>query len=180
MNRDYEYFTEFFKDPTQFNNFDFHEIMREWIEHMQEHAGEFNYLEDEEWRERRERIIEDIGRRVDIREEFDELIEISELNAPVSDADKITIQERWVNFLKNNQFDYEFTDEQIAAADAELKELKRLCEECRIFEERAKIARLEEQKALANLDEALVKYYERTGKRIVLPAHTFKKKPQGN
>lgn len=180
MNKEYEYFAEFFNDPTQYNNHDFHELMREWVEYMNEHAGEFNYLEDEEWRERRETILDDIERRVELREEFDELTTFFAADAPDDDYKRLEMQFRYVRFLKNNQFDFGFADELIAAAEKDLSTLARMIDECRILEKRAEAARLQKMKSVAQLDNVLAKYYEKTGKQIVLPAYAFKRKPKGN
>ena len=180
MSKDYEYFADFFKNPASFNNFEFHEKLGEWIEYMKEHAGEFNYLEDEEWRERRERVIEDIGRREVIREEFEDLTATLEAHQKYGDDEKIINLELWLAFMKNYRFEYGFTNEQIAETEAQLDKFICSVEAVRVTQEKARIAEIEEREAVAELDEALAVHYEKTGKIPVITTLKSRKKPTGN
>ncbi len=180
MNKEYEYFARFFTVPESYHNQDFQRIMREWVDYMDAHAGEFNYLEDEDWRERRELIIAEIDRREDMRDEYEEITAAIESPEVTSNEERIHNLSCWLEFIKKYQFEYQFTDEDIHGTEKRLVIFKQAVEEARVLDERARFARLEQQKHLAALADALVEHYEKTGKHPILPVFPAKKKPRGN
>lgn len=175
MKRDLEYFKEFLDNPKAYNVKDFHDWLREWGKYIKEHEDEFNYLEDEEWREIRERVIEAIDIQVDLRDEFDEIEEkLDSIRECEADAEKIAIYKEWQAFMKKYQWEYQFTDEMIAESEARLDKLIRSIEKEEIAKENLKKSRAEYQKSLDDMDDSLFEHYKRTGKRPVLSALQFK------
>lgn len=180
MSKDLKYFKEFLENPAAYNNRDFYGRLREWADYIDEHKDEFNYLQDDEWKETRERIIADIDRREDAREEFDELNEEFEKVHKLDYQKKIFLYQRWLLFMKTNQFLYDFTDEQISDMTEHLERSIRAEERCLIAGENLRVAEAEAEKSLKELDEALDEHYKNTGKIPILTMLPTKKKYDGN
>jgi ribosomal protein L17 len=180
MNKDYEYFKEFLDNPAPYSNNEFHSKLRDWAEYIKARADEFNYLEDDEWKEIRERIIEEIGRREDIRAEFEELDWLLETIEKFGSTARIKVYNRWLSFMKNNQLEYDFTDEQIAELEASLESLIHAERRCEITGQKVLMAKINYRKSIEKLDDDLAEYYEKTGKTPVLTSLPLKKKIKGN
>lgn len=183
MKRDLEYFKEFLADPGSYRVREFYQWIREWIGYVKEHSDEFNYLEDEEWREVRERVLEALEIKEDMRDEFEELQErLDSVDETWSDNDRLEIYREWLEFMKRNQDEYYFTDDQIEDSENCLNKLVLSVLDCEIAEERLKGSRARHQKSLAEMDDWLAGHYERTGHRIVLTSLSYKyrKRLKGN
>jgi chromosome segregation ATPase len=183
MAKELEYFKEFLENPSSYKVKEFYEFIHQWIDHIKAHEGEFNYLEDEEWREIKDRVLEALEEKEDMRDEFNELQErLDAAQELETDAEKIAVYKEWQEFMKGNQDEYNFTDEQIADSEAQLDNLILSVLDCEIAEERLKGSRRRYQNSLAELDDSLAEHYERTGRRLVLTSLAFKfnKRLKGN
>ena len=178
MAKELEYFKEFLENPSSDKVKEFYEFIHEWIEYINAHAGEFNYLEDEEWREIKDRVLEALEEKEDMREEFEELEEkLDSVRELETDAEKIAVYKEWLAFMKRNQDEYRFTDEQISESERKLNELILKILDSEAAHERLKRSQREYQESVAEVDEALTEHYVRTGKRLVL---TSLKRRNGN
>ncbi|HEY0427604.1 MAG TPA: hypothetical protein VGC76_07455 [Pyrinomonadaceae bacterium] len=183
MVKDLEYFTDFLENPGSYKVREFYEFIHEWIKYVKAHENEFNYLEDEEWREIKDRVLEALEIKEDLRDEFEDLQErLDAIEDSDNDAEKIAVYKEWTAFMKTNQTEYGFTDEQIADSESSLNNLILSVLDCEVAEERLRGSRHRYQKSLAKLDDSLAEHYERTGRRLVLTALQFKyrKRLRGN
>lgn len=181
MEKEFEYFKDFLEDPGSYNVREFFEWVHEWAQYLTTHKDEFNYLEDEEWREIRERLIAAFEVKEDLRLEFEDLSErLEAFDENTSDQDRIDLYRDWLEFMKRNQAEYEFTDEQIAGSEIVLNNFKQSVRKSEIAEENLRKSTIELQKSIDELDEALFEHYERTGKRPILTSLHAKKKISGN
>lgn len=181
MKKDLEYFKDFLANPASYNIRDFYPIIREWAEYTVAHKDEFNYLEDEEWREIRERVLAALEIKEDIKEEFEILkVKVNLAENLTADAEKIAIYKEWLEFMKRNQFEYDFPDEAITTSETNLNKLIISVLDCEIAEERTKGCKMRYEKALKDLDDSINDHYQRTGKRPVLSALQFKSRNKGN
>jgi chromosome segregation ATPase len=183
MAKDLEYFKDFLDNPGSYKVKEFYEYIREWVKYVTEHKDEFNYLEDEEWREIKERVLEALEIKEDLRDEFEELEErLDAVHELETEAEKLEVYREWLEFMKKNQAEYAFTDEQISKTEAQLHKLTLSILDCEASQERLKRSRKEYQESLEELDDSIFEHYVRTGKRPVLSALQFKfgKRLKGN
>ena len=183
MAKELEYFKDFLENPSSYKVKEFYEFIHEWIDYIKAHADEFNYLEDEEWREIKDRVLEALEEKEDLREEFEELEErLDSVEELEIDADRIAVYKEWQAFMEKYQDEYGFTDEQIAESEAHLNELILKVLDYEVAEERLKGSSMRYRKSLEKLDNTLAEHYERTGKRLVVTALQFKfsKRLKGN
>lgn len=175
MKRDFEYFREFLDNPKAYNVRDFHDLLREWAEYIKEHKDEFNYLEDEEWREIRERVMEAIEIHFDLKDKLDEMEEkLNSIEVLKTDAEKIAVYREWHAFMKKYQWEYQFTDERIAESEGRLNKFILAIQKEEAAEEDLRKSKAEYQKSLDDIDDSLFEHYKRTGKRPILSALQFK------
>lgn len=178
--KEFNIYHEFFEKPESFNNREFYDWVKKWGTYLSEYKDEFKYLEDDDWAEIRDRLLNELYRREDLNDEFDALRE--ELEAGMDDYsdERIDFYRRWVEFMKRNRFEFDFSDELVNEAELKLDKLNRKLDE-QIFA-RAKLERLkiELDEDIASLDDKMAEYYERTGIRPVLNALPGKNRIKGN
>ena len=176
MNKDLEYFKLFLDDPGAYKVKEFYEWIREWAEYIEEHKHEFNYLEDEEWSEVKDRVLEVLTVQEDRREEFWEIQEwIEEANETDDYDEKAASRKAWLEFMKRNKWSFDFTDEQIDEYEKAYGEMVIANLDIQASEERLKRSRGRYERELEKLDEALTEHYLRTGRRLVLTSLTRRK-----
>ena len=181
MSKDLEYFKDFLANPESYNIRDFYSIICKWAEYTIAHKDEFNYLEDEEWREIRERVLHALEIKEDLKEEFENIkFKLGFIEKLTTDADKITVYKEWLEFIKRNQTEYDFSDETITSSEAGLNKLIISVLDCEVAEERLKGGKMRYAQSIRDLDDSMVEHYQRTGKRPVLSALQFKKRNRGN
>ena len=181
MDKDLEYFKDFLANPASYKCKEFYSIIREWAAYTIAHKDEFNYLEDEEWREIRERVLAALEIKEDLRDEFEDLeAKLDLVRNRTADADKISVYKEWLEFMKRNQSEYDFTDEAIASSEASLNKLILSIMDCEIVEERLKGSKMRYKQSIRDLDDSMFEHYKRTGKRPVLSALQFKNRNKGN
>ncbi len=181
MSKDLEYFKDFLANPGSYKVKEFYETLHEWAEYIKAHKGDFNYIEDEEWREIRERVNDAFQKKEKLKAEFDELTSKLELmENSGDDPNKITVYTDWVEFMKRNQVEYDFPDETIALMELLLNTFIVSARDCEVAEEQAKESKIRYEKSLEQLDDTLFEHYERTGKRPVISALRHSKKNKGN
>jgi prefoldin subunit 5 len=183
MAKELEYFNEFFEKPESMKAREFYKYVHEWLEYLKEHKGEFNYLEDEEWRERKDRVLAILTEQEELKEEFEELEErldfIEELETA---AEKIAAYEEWMAFMRKNQENYDIAEKDLAEMEVKMKKAILAILDCDAAEERLKRSKAKYQKSIANIDETLSEFYVRTGRRLVVSslAFEFGKRLKGN
>jgi hypothetical protein len=183
MAKPLEFFDDFFDHPEKMKAREFYMYVHEWLEYLKEHKGEFNYLEDEEWRDRKDRVLAVLTEQEELHEEFQEIEErldlIDELE---TGAEKIAAYEDWMAFMRKNQANYDVPEKDLAEMEVQMKEAILTILDCDIAEERVKRSKAKYQKSVANLDDTLSEFYLRTGKRLVLTSLAFKfgKRLKGN
>ena len=182
MAKDLEYFDDFFAKPESMKAREFYEYVHEWLEYLKEHEGEFNYLEDEEWRERKDRVLAVLTEQEDLKDEFECIQENLDAIDEFETSEKIEIYEEWLAFMQKNQANYEISDEDLAKAEADIKDAILTTLDIEVIDERLKRHKAKYQKSIANLDETLSEFYVRTGRRLVLTSLAFKmgKRLKGN
>lgn len=177
----FEQFREYFEKPESFPNREFFKWSKKWGTYIIEHQEDFTYLEDDEWAEIRERLIADFERRDDLRLEFEELeIELDEARDSDDEDKKVETQKKWLSFMKCNQFVYGFTDEQIEEMELGIDSYIESVEERKRLQEKLDASKRDYQKHIANVDDYMADYYERTGRRVVLSSLQLKKRIKGN
>lgn len=181
MSKDLEYFKDFLENPASFKVKEFYETLRDWAEYVATHKDEFNYVEDEDWRETRERLNDAFQKKEMLKAEFEEVTSKLELMENSSDdSNKITVYTNWVEFMKRNQVEYNFSDEAIALVELLLNNFIVSAYNFEVAAEAEKESQIKYEKSLENLDDKLFEHYERTGKRPVLNALQLKNKKKGN
>jgi regulator of replication initiation timing len=183
MAKELEYFKDFLANPSSYKVKEFYEFIHEWIDYIKAHKDEFNYLEDEEWREIKERVLEALEEKEDMRYEFEELQErLDAVEGSQVDDEKIALYKEWQEFMRRNQDEYGFTDEHIADSQEHLDDLILSVLDCEAAHQRLIRHTRNYQKSLAKLDESLTEFYLRTGRRLVLTSLAFKfnKRLKGN
>jgi chromosome segregation ATPase len=184
MERDLEYFREFLANPGSYIVQEFYEMLGEWGEYIVAHKNEFNYLEDEEWREIRERLAAAFEVKENLRLEFEELE--AKLDALDDDDDSenedehVAVRKEWVEFIKRNQTEYGFTDEQVAECERRFEKYVQSVRKWEIAEENLRKSEIEYQKSIEELDDSLAEHFERTGKRPILTTFQLSKRFKGN
>lgn len=180
MNKDLAYFKNFLDNPASFKVSEFYVMLRDWAEYIRTHKDEFNYLEDEEWREIRERVIAAFNLKEKLTQEFDEIGLKFDMVESGSDEDHIAVIKEWLAFMKKNQAEYDFPDENIAVMEAKLNNLVTSVLNSKIANAKLRESEIQVEKSLEKLDDAIFEHYERTGKRPVLTALRVNKNLKGN
>jgi predicted nucleic acid-binding Zn-ribbon protein len=181
MSKPLEYFKEFLENPKQYNVQDFYRWLHEWIDYVTGHKHEFNYLEDEEWREIKDRVLEALTIMEDLKDEFHDLEDrLDEVSQSGSDAERIEVYTEWLEFMKRYQREYQFTDQQIQTAEKSLNKLILSVMDCEIAEERVRGSQKKVQESTKVMFDALFNHYQKTGKYPVLVPDIYKKRLKGN
>jgi hypothetical protein len=168
MSYDLEYFTEFLEDPSAPSLAEFYRMVTAWCHYLDEHKGEFNYLEDDEWEEIRERLLDEMDvreeRKEQIEAEFEEIFVQVEDISVIGDEKAIELCKRRVQFMKDYQELYDFRDEDIAGMEEDLMNLEKSVRDAAILKDKLRAAEWELDESLAKIDDEMLKAYERTGK----------------
>jgi prefoldin subunit 5 len=183
MAKELEYFNDFFEKPESMKAREFYSYVHEWLAYLKEHEGEFNYLEDEEWRERKDRVLAVLTEQEDLREEFEDIEErLDAIEELETGAEKIALYEEWMAFMRKNQENYDIAEEDLAEMEVKMKKAILAILDLDAAEERLKRSKAKYHKSVANLDETLSEHYVRTGRRLVLSSLAFKmgKRLKGN
>lgn len=178
--KDLKYFKDFHENPKPYVNKVFYEFIHEWIKYIKAHKKDFNYLEDDEWKEIRERLLEELTRREDLKDEFFELEEEIHATREENREHFLELQKEFIQFMKDNQFEFEFSDEQISEIEAHLESAIRAGEECKIIQEKLRRSKIVYEDSIVDLADSLFEHYQHTGKRPVLTSLRSKKKIKGN
>lgn len=184
MSYDLEYFTEFLEDPSAPPLAEFYRMVTAWCHYLNDHKDEFNYLEDDEWKEIRERLLDEMEIREDHKDEieadFEEIFLAVEDISVLGDEEAIKLCKRRVSFMKTYQDLYDFRDEDIAGMEESLNALEKSVRDSAAIKDKLHAAEWELDESLAKIDDEMLRVYERTGKfpRI----HWFQglKKHKGN
>lgn len=169
MAKDLEFFDEFFAAPEKMIAREFYTYVHEWLEYLKEHEGEFNYLEDEEWTDRKDRVLEVLTRQEDLKDEFEEIEErLDTVRELETSAERNAVYKDWLAFMKRNQVNYDISDETINEMEEKMKRMILSALDWEIAEERLKGSKARHRKSVEELDEALDEHYRRTGKRPIL------------
>lgn len=184
MSRDLDYFTEFLENPSKPSLGEFYRMAKEWGTYLQEHKGDFNYLEDDDWKEIRERFIAEYlvreEEKQDVEDEWacigimvDRIEELSDLNA-------LALLKRQTAFLEKYRDLYNVTDEMLKDSKAAYKKLEKSMKEAKIAEAKLRISEQNLQQSIADLDDHLVEAEEKTGKKQQMFFYKGKKGYKGN
>ena len=182
---DFEYFAEFLEDPSVPDLNEFFRILRRWAKYIEAHKHEFNYLEDEEWREIRERVLEvleiRIDEKVDLEEEWHEINEAIGKMSEEGNDQGLALYTRRLEFMKAYQNVFDIPDADIVEFEENVGKFAKLLQRARISEARLQFNRLAIAESIADIDEGLVEYYEKTGKIPSFPVYADKiKNYKGN
>jgi len=183
MAKELEYFNEFFEKPESMKAREFYSYVHEWLAYLKEHEGEFNYLEDEEWRDRKDRVLAVLTEQEDIKEEFEDIQErLDSIEELETAAEKVDLYQEWLAFMKRNQVNYDISEKDLAEMEADVKAAIIAVLDCEVLDERIKRRKAKYQKSIANIDETLSEFYVRTGRRLVLSSLAFEmgKRLKGN
>lgn len=180
MAKDFEYFKDFIANPGNYKTREFYEMLHEWVLYLTAHKDEFNYMEDEEWREIRERVHSVWEIKEDLRDEFNEFQEKFETIKEVDFDERVSIYREWNEFMKTNQDEYQISDADIAEMEEKLENCILSRRKYLNSLEKLRLSKLEHQRSIAELDDNLAEYYTRTGRRAVLSILQFKKRFKGN
>lgn len=173
-------YKDFFQKPASFNNRDFYKWVKKWGTYLLKYKDEFKYLEDDNWKEIRERVLDELYRREDLNDEFDELMEEFEAVKNSTSQCRIDFQIKLVSFMKRNQFEFDFTGELILEMESDLASLIEKVNEYKTSEAKLKRLKREHKQQIAKLDDDLAAYYERTGIRVILNSLPGKNRLKGN
>jgi hypothetical protein len=184
MSYDLEYFTEFLEDPSAPDIGEFYEMLTEWAGYVREHRDEFDYLADDEWKEIRERLIAEVGKRDSLRKvievEWEESCRILEDTSQASDDEVLEALKTQLRIIRTYRKLHDFADEEISLLENHIADFSEKIRDAQIAEENARMAQIALEKSIINLDESLANYQERTGKTPVLPNYRDKKVHKGN
>lgn len=156
--KDLEYFREFLEHPESFVHGDFHTMLVEWAAYVKAHKEDFDYLNDEEWREIRERIVADLHKRETIPKkvikEFESLYseEIETLSGDEYVERLLEVLKRELSFMKKYQAEFRFPDREIAQAEEDLKACLKEYEKQKAAEQKAKQDEINLQNAIRNYE----------------------------
>jgi len=184
MSYDLKYFTEFLEDPSVPEIGEFYDMLTKWAEYLREHQDEFDYLADDEWKGIRERLIDEIEERDVLRKtidaEWEEACRILEDPSEASDDAVLEALKKQLEIMKTYRKLHESTEEHIISLENHIADFTEKIRDARIAGEKARMAQLALENSIANLDDSLAKYQERTGKTPVLPNYRDKKVHKGN
>lgn len=184
MSRDFDYFAEFLADPAKYEFDEFHRLTKEWGRYIQEHADEFNYLEDDEWKEIRERLLDVFYEREhemdEVEDEWDDLCEMLENVDKLSFREKVKLYERQIQFMKDYRYYFNFKEEDIVGLTKHLANYVQSSRKLELIKLRMALKKADYNKSIAKLDDELFNYLERTGKTPRITTHQPIKKHRGN
>lgn len=182
MSKDLEYFTGFLAEPSAYSFDDFFRMVREWAVYIENHKDEFDYLADDQWKEIRERLIAEFENREDEMEaaddEWDEICEVS-----VEELDGwelVKFLNRKLEFMNKYQHYFKFREEDIAYLETNIPKFIKSLKKAETSDLRVRLSKIELDESIAEFDDHLVNYYERTGKIPIVPSYPDKKKHRGN
>ena len=177
--KDFEYFRDFLENPETYKTFDFYKYANEWAEYVMAHAAEFNYFEDDNWKEIRDRILLEFGKREEVRSEIEE-IETGLVRADQVGDDNLYLQlsVELHDLIKKHQYNLNFSDEALAKMEKKLETCRRArYTEYNNTQEKNVESTMETGNSVEDLDDTLAAHFERTGKRM---AHTSLKAKKSN
>ena len=180
MDKDYEYFAKFLENPKSYPNREFYEKVTDRAKYVVAHAEDFNYLEDDAWKEIRERLLAEPEIRGEIHEEFKELKSQINMPADIHEAERVKIRSRWLSFIEKHRENFEFSEEQIADYKMHFEKFADAVRNAQIREDNLKLLKAESRKEIEKLDDALAEHYRHTGKRVVLTSLRQKTIYRGN
>lgn len=178
-----DYFKEFLDDPSKVDLVEFYEMAKAWGAYLLEHP-ELNYLTSDDWKEIRERLLDEFeirdDARFDILDEWDDMIEDYHTNPPTTSKDRIEGTRKRLNFMKLHQKILVVSDEKIEYVENNLKSMEENYQKELLLLKKIRRTEFELENSLADLDDELVKFSEQMGRTM----HTFKlkrvKKHNGN
>lgn len=183
MEYELDYFTEFLEDPSKVGLSEFYRMVKLWGGYLQAHKGEFNYLEDDEWKEIRERLIAEYQEREEFKEElfaeWDDLLEKSEDDS-LSDEEHLKYMYKNLEFMTVNRDSLGCTDEQLADMKERIKAYEKSIEAEKIAKENLRHAEIAVEKSLDKLENSMFEHLEKTGKTPMIPLYPKKKEHKGN
>lgn len=184
MSKDLDYFTEFLANPAAYEFNEFYQWARKWGQYVLDHKDEFNYLEDDEWKEIRERLLDEFYKREDrmeaVEDEWEELCEIGENLETLGDKEAIKYLKRRLEFIKEYQGFLKFEDKDVTDFEKHITKFVASVRNSETANLWVSLKKINLDKSIAELDDELVKYYERTGKIPTLLNYNVKKKHDGN
>lgn len=184
MSKDLDYFAEFLADPSKYSFDELHGWAKQWGRYLLEHKDEFNYLEDDEWKEIRERLLDALYDSEDqmdaVEEEWEEIGEMLENADKLTPREKIKLYERQIQFMKDYKMYFNFKEEDIKGLGIRLAKYVNSVREVELLEMQLQFKKLDYEKSIAELDDELAGYYERTGKIPKVTALKYVKKHRGN
>lgn len=178
-----EYFKEFLDDPSACSLAEFFEMAKAWGAYLLEHP-ELNYLTSDDWKEIRERLLDEFeirdDARLDILDEWDDMIEADQANPPTNSEECIEITRKKLNFMNLHQKILEVSDEKIEYVEKNLQLMEENYREELLILKKIRRSEFEYENAVAALDDELVKVSRQCGRTV----HTFRlksvKKHNGN
>ncbi len=183
MNHTLEHFIEFLDNPDVYDNYEYRQMLNKWIEYVLANEQTVN-IHGEEWRERRERMEKQLDKRFgnpqEIQQEFDAIHQRFQDIDLYDDDEKIRLFRENIAFLKKNQLIYDLSELDIEAAEQGLDNCLKSIEARRVAEEKVRQAKIAEEDAFAELEEAILKEYQRTGKMPIVNISPPVKKYSGN
>ncbi len=184
MDKDLDYFKDFLENPSAPTLAEFYRMLNLWGEYLQAHKDEFNYLEDEEWREIRERLIAEFPLREaekdEVNAEWEYLGEIEADSDNLTDEEVVNLMTRQIDLLKNYQDYFHISDEEIADGEQALANFKDSIESHKIIEEKLRISEEKVNKAAAAWDDKMMEIEQKTGKTFQMPLYVGVKQHKGN
>jgi len=168
MSYDLDYFKEFLENPSAYSLGGFYRTLKEWALYLSEHRDEINWLKDEKWREKRERLnaefIERENERIEVEEEWEEIGEIEEDNEHLSEYEFVAFLSHRLKFMITYQDFFGFGDEDIQDSRISLIDYAKSIEEAEIVTKKLEISKKNLEKSLDNLEQHLDAEFARTGK----------------
>ena len=184
MDKDLDYFKEFLENPSAVSLWDFYQMLGEWGNYLLEHKGEFNYLEDEEWREIRERLKAEYSIRemdkADLENEWEYLNDLSENPEALTDEEIISVLRRKVALIKAYREYFDFDDEELLEMEKKAENLMKAKKESLIANENLRRSEETLDKSLADMDDLLLNIEKQTGKIPKIQFYQAKKPHNGN
>jgi len=171
-----EYFKEFLDDPSVCSLVEFFEMAKAWGAYLLEHP-ELNYLTSDDWKEIRERLLDEFeirdDARLDILDEWDEMLEETRLNPPTTSEAHLEMARKRVNFMRLHQKILGVSDEKIFESEKILKSMEDDYQHELMLLKKIRRSEFEVENLLADLDDEMVRISEQTGR----PMHFFKFEP---
>lgn len=184
MDKDLDYFKDFLANPSAVSLWVFYEMLSDWGNYLLEHKGEFNYLEDEEWREIRERLKTEYRIReadkADLEYEWEYLNDLSENPEALTDEEIISVLWRKVALIKAYREYFDFDDEELLDMEKKAENLMKAKKEAHIANENLRRSEEIFDKSLADMDDLLLNIEKKTGKIPKIQFYQAKKPHNGN